>query len=149
MALIEFKDLPDTTTPLTAENLNNNFEYLNEKNNYSTEEKIIGVFKSKPLYRQIIEISELGASGVTKNINLNNHDIEGSQVKNFNVFLTDRNGTICQINPVWFALDGTIQCRCLIYNSGTTNVLRIVTASGVDLSSCSAWAIIEYTKTTD
>lgn len=25
MALIEFKDLPDTTTPLTAANLNNNF----------------------------------------------------------------------------------------------------------------------------
>lgn len=25
MALIEFKDLPDTTTPLTANNLNNNF----------------------------------------------------------------------------------------------------------------------------
>lgn len=28
MALIEFKNLPDTTTPLTAQNLNNNFNYL-------------------------------------------------------------------------------------------------------------------------
>ena len=27
MALIEFKDLPDTTTPLTASNLNNNFNF--------------------------------------------------------------------------------------------------------------------------
>lgn len=27
MALIEFKDLPDTTTPLTANNLNNNFNF--------------------------------------------------------------------------------------------------------------------------
>lgn len=31
MALIEFKDLPDTTTPLTASNLNNNFNELDEK----------------------------------------------------------------------------------------------------------------------
>ena len=31
MALIEFKDLPDTTTPVTAENLNNNFEELDNK----------------------------------------------------------------------------------------------------------------------
>lgn len=28
MSLIEFKDLPDTTTPITAENLNNNFNEL-------------------------------------------------------------------------------------------------------------------------
>lgn len=27
MALIEFKDLPDTSTPLTADNLNNNFSF--------------------------------------------------------------------------------------------------------------------------
>ena len=29
MALIEFKNLPDTTTPITAENLNNNFNECN------------------------------------------------------------------------------------------------------------------------
>lgn len=29
MALIEFQDLPNTTTPLTASNLNNNFEECN------------------------------------------------------------------------------------------------------------------------
>lgn len=32
MALIEFKNLPDTSTPLTAENLNNNFNELNKIN---------------------------------------------------------------------------------------------------------------------
>jgi hypothetical protein len=31
MALIEFKDLPDTTTPLTADNLNNNFGELDDR----------------------------------------------------------------------------------------------------------------------
>ena len=33
MALIEFKDLPDTTTPLNADNLNNNFNELDNKLN--------------------------------------------------------------------------------------------------------------------
>ena len=28
MALIEFKDLPDTSTPITADNLNNNFQHF-------------------------------------------------------------------------------------------------------------------------
>lgn len=32
MALIEFKDYPNTSTPLNAENLNNNFNELAEKN---------------------------------------------------------------------------------------------------------------------
>ena len=33
MALIEFKDLPDTSTPLNAENLNNNFNEVKIINN--------------------------------------------------------------------------------------------------------------------
>ena len=32
MELIEFKDLPNTDTPINAENLNHNFNYLAEKN---------------------------------------------------------------------------------------------------------------------
>lgn len=31
MALVEFKNKPDTTTPINATNLNNNFNYLNEQ----------------------------------------------------------------------------------------------------------------------
>lgn len=31
MALIEFQDLPNTTTPINAQNLNNNFDELDEK----------------------------------------------------------------------------------------------------------------------
>ena len=31
MSLVTFKDLPDTSTPLTSSNLNNNFEYLDDK----------------------------------------------------------------------------------------------------------------------
>ena len=32
MELIKFKDLPSTDTPINAENLNHNFNYLAEKN---------------------------------------------------------------------------------------------------------------------
>lgn len=61
MALIEFKNLPDTSTPLNAENLNNNFNELNdsieelkESNVYSEEEQVIGIWlNGKPLYRKI------------------------------------------------------------------------------------------------
>lgn len=44
MALIEFKDLPNTTTPITADNLNNNFDELNKLN-------------SLPGYVQLSEVS--------------------------------------------------------------------------------------------
>lgn len=33
MSLIEFKDLPDTSTPINSANLNNNFNELNNKLN--------------------------------------------------------------------------------------------------------------------
>lgn len=36
MSLIEFKDLPDTTTPITADNLNNNFNELKGEVLYNT-----------------------------------------------------------------------------------------------------------------
>ena len=54
MALIEFQN--NSAPYLNAENLNNNFSYLDEKlqDIYSTEEKVIGTFLDKPLYRKTI-----------------------------------------------------------------------------------------------
>ena len=55
MALIEFKNLPDTSTPLSAENLNNNFNELNNRGIYSTEEKVVGTWiDGKPIYRKVV-----------------------------------------------------------------------------------------------
>lgn len=59
MALIEFKNLPDTNTPINAENLNHNFNELNKSNTYSTEEKVVGTWiDGKPLYRKTISFND-------------------------------------------------------------------------------------------
>lgn len=63
MKKIIFEDLPSTKTPLNAENLNqiqenveNAINEVNDKFNYSTEEKIIGIYENgKPIYEKIIE----------------------------------------------------------------------------------------------
>lgn len=63
MEKIIFEDLPSTKTPLNAENLNkiqenveNAINEVNDKFNYSTEEKIIGIYENgKPIYEKIIE----------------------------------------------------------------------------------------------
>ncbi len=59
MEKIIFEDLPSTKTPLNAENLNqiqtnveNSLNEVDDKFNYSTEEKIIGTWEGKPLYRK-------------------------------------------------------------------------------------------------
>lgn len=44
MALIEFQDLPNTTTPLTASNLNNNFNELDDKIDTKTSTAYIMVY---------------------------------------------------------------------------------------------------------
>lgn len=41
MALIKFKNLPDTSTPLNAENLNNNFEELENELNEKTSKEML------------------------------------------------------------------------------------------------------------
>ena len=61
MEKIIFEDLPSIKTPLNAENLNkiqinaeNAINEVDNKFNYSTEEKIIGTWEGKPLYRKVI-----------------------------------------------------------------------------------------------
>ena len=56
MSLIEFKNLPDTSTPLNAENLNNNFNELDNKANYSTNEIVVGKWiDNKKIYRKVYQ----------------------------------------------------------------------------------------------
>jgi len=55
MSLVTFQDLPNTTTPLNASNLNNNFNELNNSRNISSNEVVIGTYvNGKPLYRKSI-----------------------------------------------------------------------------------------------
>lgn len=55
--MVTFHDLPDTSTPLNATNLNGNFSELNNKFNYATSEAVVGTYKGKPLYRKVVEFT--------------------------------------------------------------------------------------------
>ena len=58
MSLITFQDLPNTTTPINANNLNNNFNELNNSRIFSTNETLVGIWiNGKPLYRKILSTS--------------------------------------------------------------------------------------------
>lgn len=62
-----WKDLPDTTTPLNASNLNHiedGIKALYEKTLYSTTEQVVGTWiDGKPIYRKVIEYTgEIEAS---------------------------------------------------------------------------------------
>lgn len=65
MALIEFKDLPDTTTPLTADNLNNNFNEVSKDKIYSTNETNTGKIwiDNKPIYRKVLSTTLPSGTG--------------------------------------------------------------------------------------
>lgn len=54
MALIEFKNLPDTTTPINAENLNNNFDELDDglSNKVNFDELNDGLSNKVNLYKK-------------------------------------------------------------------------------------------------
>ena len=67
MELIEFKELPDESTPASVENINHNFKYLdNKKDIYSTKEvKTNKVWiDGKPIYRKVVEYTITDSSGI-------------------------------------------------------------------------------------
>lgn len=136
MALIEFKDLPDTTTPITADNLNNNFEELNNRSIYSFNEIVIGTFvDGRPIYRKTVYISSYpNASEVMYDVGLINVDFTINVYGNANNLIV--NGAR-SANPQG-AIDAFVE----------NNLLKIATGN-VDRSLHSGYIHIEYVKTTD
>lgn len=144
MEKIEFKDLPDTTTPLSASNLNtmqDNIETaINTNNTYSTSEIVIGRWINKPLYRKIINIGNLpNATKKSVSTGITNLD-----------YVTHLYGTafassgFIALNDTYPG-DATYDTR-LFYNK-TNGTIDVTTA--FDRSSYSGYVIVEYTKTTD
>ena len=72
MSLVEFKNLPDTTTPINAANLNNNFNELNSQ--ISAAASAINNLKGTVLWTNSSPTSNYGATAVSIN-NLSNYDI--------------------------------------------------------------------------
>lgn len=139
MALIEFKDLPNTSTPLNAENLNNNFNELNRANTYSTDEQVIGSWlDGKPLYKKTYNIASLANAGMVQ---------IPFEISNLKEVVSIRG--IATDGANFFTLPsyrGAVGTGIQIY-ADINNGISIVTEN--DRSSYHAYITIEYTKTTD
>ena len=136
MSLVEFQDLPDTTTPVNATNLNNNFKYLDKKAEiYSTDEvKTRKVWMGKPVYRKVVVLT---ASTTTQSISV-------SSVSS-------------NIDKIWIDLSNSFYSSGGIISDWEVSGARfkIVVDSGDIYYVCSsnlyanASITFEYTKTTD
>jgi len=146
MQKIEFKDLPDTTTPFTASLFNemqdNIEEAINLTNTYSTDEIVIGTWLGKPLYRKVYSAGTL-PNATTKNIpsGLIPSDVfivkmEGiAKVETRNVYI-----------PLPFVTTAELNCISLTFQADGN--IRIQT--GVDRTEFNkSYVVLEYTKTTD
>ena len=139
MALIEFQN--NTSPYLNAENLNNNFNYLDEKNNYSTNEIVVGKWiNNKPLYRKVVNIGNL-PNATTKSVSTGISNLD--YVTKLYGIANASNGFIT-LNDTYPG-DATYDTR-LFYNK-TNGTIDIITA--FDRSSYSGYVVVEYTKTTD
>ena len=159
MQKINFQNLPNTTTPINATNLNaiqTNAETainavesdVNGLLSYSTTEKVVGKWTdNKPVYRKVVvyaPTSVIGATGTTTEINIP-HGISNfrSAIK-----CIGTKGYTNYILPVLSSSTGTtITGATLIKQVDATNIIfRIIN----DTWSPDTWRfIIEYTKTTD
>ena len=139
MQKIEFKDLPDTTTPIDADNLNdlqdNVEEAINLVSNYSTEEKVIGTWiDDRPIYRKVL-------TGTTSNTT----DTTIDNITNLDKIISATGGILASnyINPIgiytdnnnWITIFGHYDVVGLLYTDNYKN--------------SEYYCIIEYTKTTD
>lgn len=140
MQKINFKNLPDKSTPINATNLNqlqDNVEAsFNVLNNYSKEEQIVGIWiNNKPIYRktyQGITTFDLGDGSqllIPASVNVD-------KIINYSGYLTELNGmNVLTINDVRIV---KVYDNKVLFQS-TNNSLKN-----------SPYAItFEYTKTTD
>lgn len=112
MALIEFKDLPDTTTPLNASNLNNNFNVVGKE--YTTyETTILNSNGNQKLYiKRIGRLVELFYEG----------DINSIPSGSFDVLTTPFPAEFRPISTRRTSVErslSTIDVILLVYSNGT------------------------------
>lgn len=148
MSLVIFKNLPDTTTPLTAENLNSNFEYLDDKaslaTNYLTDEVKIGTWiNGKPLYRKVITFNDTVSTNTTFT--------KAHEIQNANIVLVKDAYMINNVNYATYHLNmvgygGNLTDKTYLY-ADRTNVY--IYANGGWNTGWDKVIVLEYTKTTD
>ena len=139
MEKIEFKDLPDTTTPIDADNLNdlqdNVEDAINLINDYSTIETVVGIWiDNRPIYRKVL-------TGTTNN----STDTTIDNITNLDKIISATGGILASnyINPIgiytgndnWITIFGHYDVVGLLYTDNYKN--------------SEYYCILEYTKKTD
>ena len=143
MALIEFKNLPDTSTPLSAENLNNNFNELNNRDVYSTEEQCIGKWiDGKPIYRKVVQFT----IGAINTANQHSLGITAQAIVGWKGYFKNSS------NQYWpmdnFYVDGSTTSGIWVFADAANGILYEQHNYSYPTGK-QATVIIEYTKTTD
>lgn len=132
MALINFKDLSDTTTPLTADNLNE----IQKANIYSTDEIEIGEWLGKPLYRKVYTGIATGGNQVIS------AGITTFNIVNVFGYVVNASGTTL---PIGHFNNGY---GSIVYKTANSVGGDLILSSTSDIIGDFS-IIIEYTKTTD
>ena len=137
MALIEFQN--NTAPYLNADNLNNNFNYLDEKTQdiYSTNEIVIGKWiNNKPVYRKVV-------TGTTTS---SGNDTNVTTISNMDIMLNIYGAIIANnyINPIGIYTNTTNYISGYSYQNGSVSLRHTDNYQNKDY-----YCIIEYTKTTD
>lgn len=133
-----------TEVDYDGETVPTGWEEVDSPNEYSTEETKIGTWiDGKPLYRKVIVVTGLQASGaksVVHNIsNLGNvTNISGSVILNYDTGNFKRKAPLSQLPASWNTF----------INIGETAVIINRTTSGSELDII-IQIVLEYTKTTD
>lgn len=155
MEKIDFKNLPDTSTPINSANLNllqdnveASIEELSNKNNYSTEEQVIGKWiDGKPLYRKMVDTGNMPSNSVIQF----EHSIANVQHIHVNIGETMWTGNThnftkdtTNFSPI-YADDSGMYIKQLAVNSSS---IQIGTAN-VNAKYFKLLVCVEYTKTTD
>ena len=136
MALVEFQDLPDTTTPVTANNLNK----IQESNIYSTNEIEIGKWLNKPLYRKVLTVGAITTQTVQEISTPSNIDY----LKTMEGMLIESSGNEIPINYINIFGQGNDIGAMYVK---TESKIKLKCWANYDITS--GYIIIEYTKTTD
>ena len=143
MTKINFQNLPNTTTPVNASNLNQlqtNIE--NTLNTYSTSETRIGTWiNGKPLYRKVVD------TGTLPNDTYKDVDT-GLNSSNINVVKIGGGAKATTGVQLPLPFISTASENSISISLQATGKVRLDT--GVDRSNfTSSYVIIEYIKTTD
>ena len=114
---------------------------------YDDQERVIGTWFGKPLYRKLLEIDNTDFSG--SSIKSRTYSISSLSVNNIintNIFLIRTDTTETMRNP-YIAINGSTSWNFVCSQSATDLYISI----GTDLYNkmSKIYAILEYTKTTD